>query len=47
MTALFGTVPTSGDSASLPVSKAGMEIAVINKTATSMNVFPASSYQRC
>lgn len=34
------TVGTAGDSVKLPAAKAGASIAVINSTATSMNVFP-------
>ncbi|HYM31798.1 MAG TPA: hypothetical protein VEU47_10885 [Candidatus Cybelea sp.] len=42
---LFGTVASAGDSAVLPSAKPGMQIDVINKTATSMNVFPAVGEQ--
>lgn len=42
MNAFFSVVGTIGDSAVLPNAKPGMEITVINQTATSMNVFPAS-----
>jgi hypothetical protein len=39
---LFTTVASAGDSGLLPSAKVGMQIDVVNKTATSMNVFPAS-----
>jgi len=38
----FSTVGSAGDSATLPHALAGMVVTVINSTATSMNVFPAS-----
>jgi hypothetical protein len=41
-TAFFSTVGAGGDSAVLPSAQPGMEITVVNQTATSMNVFPAS-----
>lgn len=41
----FGTVVTAGDSALLPAAKVGMEVAVINKAALSMNVFPQPGEQ--
>ena len=37
----FSTVAGAGNSGTLPVSKTGMVITVINETGTSMNVFPA------
>lgn len=42
MLAQFTTVATAGDSAVLPVGITGMQITVVNTTATSMNVFPAT-----
>lgn len=42
MSARFTVVATAADSGTLPVSVAGMELTVINATATNaMNVFPA------
>jgi hypothetical protein len=38
----FSTVATGGDSSVLPSAQVGMEIAVANNGAASMNVFPAS-----
>ena len=40
MMSRFTTVATGGDSATLPVGVAGMNLIIINATATSMNVFP-------
>ena len=42
MVANFTTVATLNDSSILPVAVPGMEIAVANNGAASMNVFPAS-----
>jgi hypothetical protein len=36
----FSTVGVAGGASSLPASKPGMQITVINQTGTSMNVFP-------
>ncbi len=41
----FTTVATAGDSALLPAAIPGLEIHVVNTTATSMNVFPQSGGQ--
>lgn len=41
----FSTVASAGNGGTLPVSKAGMEITTINKTATSANVWPATGEQ--
>jgi hypothetical protein len=41
----FSVVATANDSAVLPPAVAGMQVDVINETATSMNVFPASQAQ--
>jgi hypothetical protein len=41
----FSTVASAGNAATLPPAIRGMEVAVINETATSMNVFPASAGQ--
>jgi hypothetical protein len=38
----FGTVATAGDSAKLPATAVGITRNVVNATATSMNVFPAT-----
>ena len=40
MMSRFTVVGTGGDSATLPVGVAGMNLIIINATATSMNVFP-------
>jgi hypothetical protein len=40
MMSRFTTVATAGDSTTLPVGVAGMNLIVINATATSMNIFP-------
>jgi hypothetical protein len=39
---LLGTVASGGDSVILPSAKVGMQLDVVNKTATSANVFPAT-----
>lgn len=45
MQAFFSVVASAGDSARLTNALPGLEIAVINQTATSMNVFPAVGEQ--
>ncbi len=40
---VVGTVAAPGDSVQLPAATAGMDITIINRTATSMNVFPQTS----
>ena len=42
MVARFSTVAVAADSGTLPPSVPGMQIAVVNATANSMNVFPAT-----
>lgn len=38
----FSVVGTAGDSATLPANSGGLVIMVVNATATSMNIFPAT-----